>query len=335
MLKYSKIMLIMVLVFSQYAYSLQLGDGTKNNSNTFIKVLNDVEDVYLSDYATFAILKDGSLWGTGYNVFKGFEIKGPETTDRFVKIADGVKYYDGFYLIKEDNTLWSISMGIKKIDYNVKKISGNLYIKYDNSLWAIGENNKGIFGNGMWITKFIQPTILRTDIVDVYSCLYYSQIVTDKKDLLISGCHSLPYPYKKTNTFFIIASNVKQTEDGFYIDNKNNLYAFGFNAEGALGVENNQTSKILPTKIMENVNDVSSSQQATLILKKDFTLYGCGGKSINYCGELGFGNKNAVLKPKYIMSEVKKIRMALCHSAIIKKDGTLWTCGANDFPGLY
>ena len=54
----------------------------------------------------------------------------------------------------------------------------------------------------------------------------------------------------------------------------------------------------------------------------------------NYRGELGFGNLEPVLSPKFIMSDVKKISVGLVHTAIIKKDGTVWTCGENEFPAL-
>ena len=84
---------------------------------------------------------------------------------------------------------------------------------------------------------------------------------------------------------------------------------------------------------MENVKDVASNQEITLILLNNGDLFGCGGNSPNYQGELGFGDMNPVFTPKKIMSNVSSIAIGNNCTAIIKDDGTLWMCGINGFLG--
>ena len=340
MLKSNKIklttLLCYLLALNFTIFSFQLGDGTDKSTLQFIKVFDKAKEVHSDSFTTFVIREDNTLWGTGFQLFKKFGVEGDEIVRSFVKLADDVKFFNGSHLIKTDNTLWQVNNGIKKIDDNVKKVSGNLYIKNDNTLWAYGEDSHGRFGTGNDYSYFDRPQLLRENVIDVYSIYLYTQIVTTKHELWISGHHYLPEPYKISNTFFKVADNVKECTEGFYISVYDELFAFGFSAEGALGIGevSDDDWRILPRKIMENVESVSSEHQATLILKKDGSLYGCGGKSPNYRGELGFGNLEPVLSPKFIMSDVKKISVGLVHTAIIKKDGTVWTCGENEFPAL-
>ena len=86
---------------------------------------------------------------------------------------------------------------------------------------------------------------------------------------------------------------------------------------------------------MDDVLFVVCNQSVTLIIKTNGDLYGCGGNTPNYAGELGFGNKEPIFIPKLIMKNVEKAALGGCHSAVIKTDGTLWMCGANYFAGGY
>ena len=253
-----------------------------------------------------------------------------ETTDIFIKLDEGCKYFDGKYKITLDGRLFYRD---SLVDCDVIKFCEGLYIKKDSSLWAVGSDNHGRFGLGKKKSVLDKPVMIMDCVKDVYATQLYSQVITANGDLFISGEHYLPDHRESSCKFFMLAKNVKYSDNGFYITDKNELYAFGFAAEGALGigVVKDGNWRISPTKIMDNVKTVSSSQQATLILLMDGSLYGCGGDTPNYFGELGLGNRKAVFTPKYITSDVTDICMGDCHSAIIKTDSSLWCCGANDY----
>ena len=321
-------------IFSIYAYALQLGDGTKEDSLVFKKVMDDVKDVSLFSYNTFAVKNDGTLWGTGLNVQGWLGLDRPLKIHSFVKLMDGVKSVSGTQVIKEDGTLWIIDSTPKKVDDNVIKVSGRFYIKSDLSLWIRGREHYGEFGDGMQDSVYAKPFKIMDSIIDVCDCGVYSMIVTAENVLMVAGAHYLPSPFKRPSYEFIkAAERVSGILDGFYITTDGSLYAFGFSAEGGLGVGDIKND-ILPTKIMDKVKFVSGAQICSFIITQDNSLYGCGGRSPNYFGALGTGSLSPELYPVFIMKNVKTAVAGSFHSAIIKEDGTLWTCGANDEHGV-
>ncbi len=311
-------------------YSLQFGNGNDESSNVFIQVADNVKDFCLKNRASYIIKEDGSLWGTGQEVYWKFTGK-DRYLNTFEKLEEDVYSFDGLYLLKKDGNTYKVKKGISKFQYNIIKGSGPFFIKKDYTLWVSGSNDKGSFGTGSFEVNYDDPVKVRNNVIDVIFTNLFSLIITSKHELMISGTHYLPSPYQKTNKFIKIADNVRYATENFYITDNDELYAFGWAADGVSGLGNlGNNYTILPQKVMDNVKSVACNGQATLILKNDGTLYGCGGDSPNYCGELGFGNRDPVFTPKYIMNDVKKIDMGATHSAVLKNDDTLWMCGANN-----
>ena len=321
--------------------SLQLGDGTTTNSSVFIKVLEDVKDVCCKDaLATYAIKNDGSLWGTG----EGLLVNGKRVaSDSFIKMMDGVLSFDGTFLLRSDGTLWKLPYNEVEfifVDRNVKKFSHSFYIKDDASLWGYGYDDHyrgfrtvesySIFGER---PRRCKPVKLRDGVVDLYSRGGIDlQIVTNMGEF---------WEIKNEWNVDTFAQELKlkriyvrSTGEGtFIITRGDELFGFGFASYGSLGVGRiGEGRREMPfTKVMEDVKSVSTTDSATLILKNDGILYGCGGASKYYVGELGLGNREAYwTPPQYIMDGVVKVSVGFCHSAIIKEDGSLWTCGANN-----
>lgn len=97
-----------------------LGNGTTESAFSPVKILDDVAeietDVNMYTNLSFAIKKDGSLWGWGYNRFGQLCTGNSEPVLFPVKIADDVKEYCPFYatlyFVKQDNTLWGSGFNI-------------------------------------------------------------------------------------------------------------------------------------------------------------------------------------------------------------------------------
>jgi alpha-tubulin suppressor-like RCC1 family protein len=183
-------------------FSLQLGDGTDKDTYTPIKVMEDVKQVYITDYYnTFIIKNDNSLWATGYNKNDLLGVGIKDDIHTFMKVMDNVKSVSNYTILKTDGTLWAMRMNeglIDKIDDNVVKVSagyGIMYIKADNTLWGYGENYKGSFGTGLRGETYPVPKKLRDNVIDVYNESIYSLIITTDNELFISGVHYLPKPY--------------------------------------------------------------------------------------------------------------------------------------------
>lgn len=320
-----------VFLFLAELNALQFGNENDLSSTVFIKVQDDVRDVYLASYATYIIKNDNTLWGTGEGVNRQFGIDGPVSINTFQKLMDNVYSYDGIYLVKTDGTVWKTDKGVSRVNEKVKKGAYGLFLTEDNNLWAVGTDRYGHFGTGKKNITYQTPELVMSDILDFYTSMYCSQVINLNHELLISGTNYLPAPYAYSTSFFKIADNVRYTTQGFYITDSDELYAFGWCGCGTSGLGDIQgVTGILPTKVMENVLSVSSNQQVSLFLLNNGDVYGCGGDTPNYEGELGLGNKDPVFIPTFIMSDAVKVYTGYCCTAVIKKDGTLWMCGGNN-----
>lgn len=97
-----------------------LGNGTTESVLSPVKILDVVAeietDVNMYTNLSFAIKKDGSLWGWGYNLYGQLCTGNAEPVLLPVKIADDVKEYCPFYatlyFVKQDNTLWGSGFNI-------------------------------------------------------------------------------------------------------------------------------------------------------------------------------------------------------------------------------
>lgn len=97
-----------------------LGNGTTESVLSPVKILDDVAeiqtDVNMYTNLSFAIKKDGSLWGWGYNRYGQLCTGNTEPVLIPVKITDDVKdycpLYASLYFVKQDNTLWGSGFNI-------------------------------------------------------------------------------------------------------------------------------------------------------------------------------------------------------------------------------
>lgn len=97
-----------------------LGNGTTESALSPVKILDDVAEietnVQMHTNLSFAIKKDGSLWGWGYNLYGQLCTGNTEPVLLPVKITDDVKDYSSvyatLYFVKQDNTLWGSGFNI-------------------------------------------------------------------------------------------------------------------------------------------------------------------------------------------------------------------------------
>ena len=100
----------------------ELGDGTNEDKNTPVKIMENVKNVNLGGACNGAITEDGNLWMWGWNS-RG-------------ELGDGTNNHRNTPV---------------KVMENVKEISlgdHNGAIKEDGSLWMWGDNDFGQLGNG-------------------------------------------------------------------------------------------------------------------------------------------------------------------------------------------
>ena len=136
------------------------------------------------------------------------------------------------------------------------------------------------------------------------------------------------------------ANDIKQIYCGHYhtliLKNDGTLWGCGRNTEGQLGLGDTTNRKTFTeiTTNADNVKSVYCGGYHTFILENDGTLWGTGRNSN---GQLGLGDGNNRTTFTEITTNVDDIKTINCgeyYTFILKNDGTLWSCGENDYGQL-
>ena len=110
-------------------------------------------------------------------------------------------------------------------------------------------------------------------------------------------------------------------------DQNRNLYGYGYNNNGQLGLGHNIMS-MLPTMIMTKVQitDIACGHCHTLILQNSGIVLVCGSNS---SGQLGLPNIRSVLKFTFLATNIKKIAAGAWHSMMLDHNNDLYVFGYN------
>lgn len=287
----------------------QLGDGTKTDRYTPVKILDNVKSVCLGTAHSAAIKADGTLWCWGNNS-KG-QLGDGTYTDKTkpVKVMDNVKAVSlgSFHsaALKTDGTLWCWGDNSKyqigdgtnflrskpvKIMDGIKSISLGTYhsaaVKTDGTLWCWGDNSYGALGDGTLLSRN-KPVKITDSVSTVDLDFFYSAIIkTDKS-----------------------------------------VWCWGRNNYGQIG-DGTTTDRYKPVKIMTNVSTVSLGGWNSAVVKTDGSLW-CWGDNSN--GQLGIGTITPSTKPIKIMDNMQSVSLGDKHSASVNINGSLycWGCNSN------
>ena len=257
----------------------QLGTGDAENKYTLTQIGTDSDWVWVSKnnlYYTFAIKKDGTLWGTGEN--HGGELVLGDNIQRnsFTQIGTDkwkqVGTIGDTVGIKEDGRLYKSSKGYYQ-GYHInlppfvpidqqgdswKKLSDGdghiLVIKDDGTLWGYGDNND--YELGLSTRGFYTLTKLQDG---------------EWTDIAAGSGLSLA------------------------IKSDGSLWGTGRNSYGQLGLGDTTDRSEWTLISSEKWKKVSTSYEATLALKDDGTLWGCGLTTYDELGVPGLPDKQLTL----------------------------------------
>ena len=127
-------------------------------------------------------------------------------------------------------------------------------------------------------------------------------------------------------------------ESGFVSSSENQIYVWGSNQCGQLGLgddfnRNKPQKLILCSSGSSNIISVSCGEYFTMALTRNGTLYSWG---YNESGQLGLGNYHNQNSPHQIslQESIVKISCGLRHTAVLTKCGKLYTWGFTDYEQL-
>ena len=312
----------------------QLGDGTTTSYRyTPVKIMDNVASVSLGGIHSAAITKDGSLykWGGGdktrpHRVASNVQSVKLGYSHTTVISKDGGLYTWGSnnYGQLGNGTTINSSNPIKIMNDVVNCAGGGnhtIALKKDGTVYTWGYNNCGQLGDGTTTDRTSPGAIQIYDHTNVLTSSGVKHgIIPDNGN----------YSFGSTGEIVQVAAggthSAAVTKDG-------DLYMWGSNGAGQLGVYSNANSKI-PIKVNnssstlpeKSVKYVALGGNHSAAITKDGSLYIWGWN--NY-GQLGDGTTTERYTPIKIMDNVASVSLGDYHSAAVTKDGSLYMWGNN------
>jgi alpha-tubulin suppressor-like RCC1 family protein len=113
----------------------------------------------------------------------------------------------------------------------------------------------------------------------------------------------------------------------FLLDNEGNLYGFGDNSYGQLGL-GHKNNVVEPTFLTDKVKTVAPGRNHTVILKQDGSVWTSGE---NGHGQLGTGNTTSSTYWVAVASNISDIAAGYYNSWILSGTGDLKVAGSNRY----
>jgi len=255
--------------------------------------LNNVSSIYTNWSSSAAITTNGDfmVWG-------GSDFTAPrKVLSNVVSVAD-------YYAVKQDGTVWRWDYnGVSQVPgvTNAAKFVSNFreyntaLLKKDGSLWMKGLNHFGQLGNGTTgneVTTFVK---VLDNVVDV--CLSEQ------------------------------AALVLKSDGSVWIWGNNAYYDY----YGGLGTGSLEPSSV-PVKLFSNMKAIACGDYFFAALSKSGDVYTWGDPC---SGQLGNGEAPLVSKgpitPQKVLSGVTQISAGPDYVVTLKKDGTVWSWGMNNY----
>ncbi len=251
-------------------------------------------------------------------------------------------------------TLGSMKAALPK-NQKVKYFSSNtnntyIAITEDNSLYTWGSNTDGLLGNAS-TTSRNKPVKIMDNIkeavmdkssntaaaITLDGTLYmwgsnnHGQLglgLSNKEQERITIPTEIPLP-EKIEKIYIQNATVAA------ITINHNLYMWGYNNYGQLGLGNNNSGAPItadynqPQKVMEGIQDVKINKKNTMVLTTNGKAYIWGDSYL--LGDGSTKNRYAVEIENPILENVKEIQLFDSNAGAITNDGDLYLWGSNSY----
>lgn len=285
-----------------------IGNVGTGDIPTVIENLPLITQIACGQYRSMFLSRDGTVYACGNGTFGS--LGDGKIHDHDVEVPTLIPDFDGVI---------EIACGAHH----------NMFLKNDGTVYGCGNVDHGRLGiRGHHVGTPTRVPIVQ-DITQIACGGFNSMFLTEEKIVYICGdghegklgdgdyddhASWVPIPVPLQQTAQIVACgfmhNMIITENG-------NVYAFGFNFNGALGLSIYQIAT--PTRIpnFRNIKQIESKGDFTLFLTHDGTVYSCGS---NRAGKMGIGEnleKTTIPTPIPLLEDVKSIACGSEHSMFI------------------
>jgi len=276
-----------------------------------------------------ALLPDGTFWVWGENNENQLGIGAPSVAQRTP-------------VMKELSGITSIAVGHDH----------SLVVNKKGELFGFGANWSGQLGKPYSVaTTIASPTQISTPggtgkVTVAAAGQNFSLALKDDGTAWIWGYSShINYvnrgtsvqhiPYKITGTSWQYTGAAAALDSGFLITNNKEVYAFGRNDQGQLGVGSYRDQTTLSyVRGLNNIKDVATSGTHTLAVTHDGNVLAFGS---NEFGKLGLNSDTASFnKPQPVpgLSDIQAIAVGSSHSVALDGSGHVYLWGSNEFGQL-
>lgn len=318
-----------IYVFGSNSIS-QLGLGEDADSThipTLLPFFNDkkVKKIKCGTIHTLVLTTDNKLYSWGCNDEYALGREGDESIPMEVDLKDEILDMTGGA---------SISACITK--------KGDLYI------WGTFRNSSGVFGIDKYTRIQKKPRKFKSNLngfkfIDIDSGSNFICLLSKTKNIWTFGSNEFYELCRRTSTrdrtsslfphpIFSGKARIENhkfqavrcgSNHGAGINTNNEVYIWGSNIYGQLGIGHCEETKLKHKVDLKNVVDVSGGEHHTLFLTDDHKCYGCGR---NDQSQLGIEKDKIILKPKLIIENVQKIR-TYENFSILQIDDKLFSFG--------
>ncbi len=330
----------------------QLGVGDKSYRAGFVKVtgIKDIIAVSAADSHCVALKKDGTVWTWGFNsdgqlgdgtyISKTKPVKVKNLTN--VKaIATGYKHT---LALKKDGTVWAWGYNYSSSLGNDSTTNRNVPVKVN-----LLENVKSIHA------RHVNSAAVKNDgSVWVWGeCASYWSVRNKRKPIKLKGISNAENLYmflnenyftKKDGSLWYWSVNDYSTQDKtkqevptyvVKVDNINKVKTLAYMDKLLIALKTDGTlwefeeDSDIPTKMqgLNNIEWLSINNNSAFVIKADGSLWAWGD---NYCGELGDGSSQGILKPTSIMKSNAITSVYANHysSLLVTNDGEILGMGS-------
>ncbi|WP_327324223.1 CAP domain-containing protein [Streptomyces sp. NBC_01210] len=306
----------------------QVGDGTENIRLAPVRPqgLGGVIGIAGGGWHSLALKYDGSVWAWGRN--------------NAGQLGDGTPYYsDTRVLVDGASGVMGISAGLEH----------SLALKRDGSVWAWGENRDGQLGDGTRTAR--NAPVIAQDVggvIGIAAGAGHSLALKRDGSVWAWGDNWAGQLGDGTTTRRLTRVMVGGVADvigiaaGVYyslaLKRDGTVWAWGINHYGELGIGSTDPLpshfQPVPVAIEGAVAAIAAGMNHSLALMRDGTVWAWG---LNSAGQLGDGTTTERHVPVKVQGVTGVVAIAAAgtgHSLALKRDGTVWAWGSNNWGQL-